>query len=44
MTVDDCPFDHAFLGRVANRIINDVRINRATSDNTSKPPATIEQE
>ena len=29
MTADDCPFDHAFLGRVANRIINDARgINR----------------
>jgi GMP synthase (glutamine-hydrolysing) len=33
------PFEHAFLGRVANRIINEVRgINRVTYDITSKPP------
>ena len=25
MTADYYPFDHAFLGRVANRIINEVR-------------------
>ena len=25
MTTDYYPFDHAFLGRVANRIINEVR-------------------
>ncbi len=25
MTADCYPFDHAFLGRVANRIINEVR-------------------
>jgi hypothetical protein len=37
------PFDHAFLGRVANRIINEVRgINRVTYDITSKPPGKIE--
>jgi GMP synthase (glutamine-hydrolysing) len=31
MTADDYPFDHALLGRVANRIINEVRgINRVT--------------
>jgi GMP synthase (glutamine-hydrolysing) len=31
MTADDYPFEHAFLGRVANRIINAVRgINRVT--------------
>jgi GMP synthase (glutamine-hydrolysing) len=36
------PFDHAFLGRVANRIINEVRgINRVTYDITSKPPGKI---
>jgi GMP synthase (glutamine-hydrolysing) len=29
MTADYYPFDHAFLGRVANRIINEVRgVNR----------------
>jgi GMP synthase (glutamine-hydrolysing) len=31
MTADYYPFEHAFLGRVANRIINEVRgINRVT--------------
>jgi GMP synthase (glutamine-hydrolysing) len=45
MTADYFPFDHAFLGRVANRIINEVRgINRVTYDVTSKPPGTIEWE
>jgi GMP synthase (glutamine-hydrolysing) len=45
MTADYYPFDHAFLGRVANRIINEVRgINRVTYDITSKPPGTIEWE
>jgi len=45
MTADYYPFDHAFLGRVANRIINEVRgINRVTYDVTSKPPGTIEWE
>src|SRR6201991_3405265 len=43
MTADYFPFDHAFLGRVANRIINEVRgVNRVTYDITSKPPGTIE--
>jgi GMP synthase PP-ATPase subunit len=43
MTADDCPFEHAFLGRVANPIINEMRgINRVTCDITSKPPGTIE--
>lgn len=43
MTADYYPFDHAFLGRVATRIINEVRgINRVTYDITSKPPGTIE--
>jgi GMP synthase (glutamine-hydrolysing) len=42
---DYYPFEHAFLGRVANRIINQVRgIDRATYDITSKPPGTIEWE
>lgn len=45
MTADYFPFDHAFLGRVANRIINEVRgVNRVTYDITSKPPGTIEWE
>ncbi|MEA2915087.1 MAG: hypothetical protein QOJ15_7168, partial [Bradyrhizobium sp.] len=45
MTADYYPFEHAFLGRVANRIINEVRgVNRVTYDITSKPPGTIEWE
>jgi len=45
MTADAYPFDAAFLGRVATRIINEVRgINRVVYDCTSKPPGTIEWE
>ena len=45
MTADYYHFDHEFLGRVANRIINEVRgINRVVYDCTSKPPGTIEWE
>ena len=45
MTADTFAFDHAFLGRVAHRIVNEVRgINRVTYDITSKPPGTIEWE
>jgi len=45
MTADYYHFDHEFLGRTANRIINEVRgINRVTYDVTSKPPGTIEWE
>ena len=45
MTADYFPFDHNFLGRTANRIINEVKgINRVTYDITSKPPGTIEWE
>jgi GMP synthase (glutamine-hydrolysing) len=45
MTADYYPFDHAFLGHVTNRIINEVRgINRVTYYITSKPPGTIEWE
>lgn len=45
MTADSYPFEHAFLSRVATRIINEVEgINRVTYDVTSKPPGTIEWE
>jgi GMP synthase (glutamine-hydrolysing) len=45
MTADFFPFDMGFLGRVANRIVNEVRgINRVVYDVTSKPPGTIEWE
>jgi len=40
MTADSFPFEHAFLARVATRIINEVKgINRVAYDVTSKPPA-----
>jgi len=45
MTADFYPFDMAFIGRVATRIINEVKgINRVVYDVTSKPPGTIEWE
>lgn len=45
MTADFFPFDMAFLGQVATRIINEVAgVNRVTYDVTSKPPGTIEWE
>jgi GMP synthase (glutamine-hydrolysing) len=45
MTADFYPFDMAFMGRVATRIINEVKgVNRVVYDVTSKPPGTIEWE
>ena len=45
MTADFYPFEMEFIGRVANRIINEVNgINRVVYDITSKPPGTIEWE
>ena len=45
MTADFYPFEMESLGRVTNRIINEVRgINRVVYDTTSKPPGTIEWE
>ncbi len=45
MTADFYPYDMAFLGRAATRIINEVKgVNRVVYDVTSKPPGTIEWE
>jgi GMP synthase (glutamine-hydrolysing) len=45
MTADWFPFPHDALGRISNRIINEVRgVNRVAYDVSSKPPATIEWE
>ncbi len=45
MTADWAHLPHEFLGRVANRIINEVKgVNRVVLDISSKPPSTIEWE
>jgi GMP synthase (glutamine-hydrolysing) len=45
MTADWYPFPPEILGRISNRVINEVRgVNRVTYDVSSKPPATIEWE
>lgn len=45
MTADWFRFDHDFLSKVSNKIINKVRgVNRVVYDVSSKPPSTIEWE
>ena len=45
MTADWGYLDRELIGRISNRIINEVRgLNRVVLDVSSKPPATIEWE
>ena len=45
MTADWYPFPYDVLGRISNRIINEVTgINRVVYDVSTKPPSTIEWE